>query len=95
MEIENDEGENFVLVEKHTDILDIASSAQQEHMKHALHDHAKKMRRDQEPDKNGVYAILDCIECGDEIGEGRLAVAIKNTRCVRCVSLEERHFGYK
>ena len=94
MTIENDNSE-FALVEKHTDVLDIASSVQQEAMKHAIHDHAKKMKRDQEPDKEGVYAATECIECGDDIGEGRLQHSIRNHWCIHCATLVERRYGYK
>lgn len=46
-------------------------------------------KRDQEPDSSGVYRILDCVECDNPIGEGRLRAAIRNTLCVHCASALE------
>jgi len=53
--------------------------------------HARiKARRKQEPDANGVYAITECEECGDEIEPARLAVAAMNTWCIHCATMKER-----
>lgn len=76
--------------ERHTDVNDIASDIEHEQVEISLAEHAKRMKRDQEPDANGDYAILDCVECGQEIGGGRLKAAIKNTLCIYCATKMEK-----
>jgi RNA polymerase-binding transcription factor DksA len=60
-------------------------------IEHAMTDAASK--RSQEPDKDGTYSILDCLNCGNEIGDGRLRVSIKNTICLECAHAEEQSTG--
>lgn len=49
-----------------------------------------KAKRDQEPDSEGVYRILDCVECGETIDPKRLRVALRNTLCIYCQTERER-----
>lgn len=76
--------------EKFTDLFDRASQSEQEALDDARAAHARRMKRDQEPDANGVYAVTECVECGEDIGEGRLTHAIKNTVCIHCQTRAER-----
>lgn len=76
--------------EKLTDILDIASESEGKFRDNAISEARAKVKQDQLPDKDGVYAVLDCVECGEEIGEGRLRAAPKNTICIHCASAAER-----
>lgn len=76
--------------EQLSDPNDIASEVEMLTTESALNRVRRAARRHQEPDANGVYAILDCIECGAEIGEGRLKVSIKNDICIYCAELAER-----
>ncbi len=55
----------------------------------ALHRIQKATKRDQEPDENGVYQIVECVECGADIEEGRLEHAIHNTVCIGCMTARE------
>lgn len=73
-----------------SDVSDQASQRETEHLDISLREHARKMKRDQEPDKAGNYTLLDCVECGSEIGLARIKVAIKNTLCIHCATLAER-----
>lgn len=72
-----------------SDVLDKASQVEQRNMNISRQEHAKKMKRSQEPGPDGFYPVLDCIECGNEIGEGRLRVSIKNTLCIACANHAE------
>lgn len=49
-----------------------------------------RAKPDQEPDAQGVYRILDCVDCGEEIDPGRLRAALRNTRCIYCQTDRER-----
>lgn len=76
--------------EKLTDESDRASRAEQEALDEARRNVARRMTRAQEPDAKGVYAVTECDLCGEEIGEERLKVAIKNLWCIYCARAEER-----
>lgn len=68
---------------------DRASVLEQMEIEISLRAAQRAARRQQEPDNNGVFPILDCVECGEAIGEGRIKVAIKNTLCIYCATLAE------
>lgn len=76
--------------EQLSDPNDVASEVEMRTTESALNRVRQAARRQQEPDAQGRYAILDCVECGSEIGEGRLRVAIKNHLCIYCAELSER-----
>lgn len=76
--------------DKLTDPSDQASEIEHRSLAIYLHDARKKAKRTQEARADGTYAITDCEDCGDEIGEGRLKVSIKNTICVYCATARER-----
>ena len=44
----------------------------------------------QTPGADGEYPEPDCIECGNEIGIGRLRVAANNVMCIHCATIAER-----
>lgn len=46
-------------------------------------------RQDQTPGPDGLFLVTECVECGEDIGEGRLRVAARNTLCVHCASAAE------
>lgn len=77
-------------IEKHPDPHDIASDLEMMSTEAAIYEARKKTKRDQEADAKGRYEIEDCVECGNEIGEGRLRVSIRNTLCVECATAHER-----
>jgi RNA polymerase-binding transcription factor DksA len=77
-------------MEKITDKSDLATQREQENLDISLREHARAMRRSQEPREDGTYEFEDCEECGLEIGEGRLKFAIKNTLCIHCATAAEK-----
>ena len=76
--------------EKYSDPLDVASRNESIATEDAVREQRKKARPQQIPDAAGNFAITECVECGDEIGEQRLRVAIKNTLCIYCATEQER-----
>lgn len=82
-----------VVLEKLSDVSDIATESEMTWTANALKAARAKVRQDQSPDSDGVYAILDCVECDLEIGIGRLRVAPRNKLCVYCAALAERNRG--
>jgi RNA polymerase-binding transcription factor DksA len=46
-------------------------------------------RPQQLPRDDGTYAVTDCDECGNDIGEVRLRIAPKNLMCVGCAAAQE------
>lgn len=76
--------------EPQTDVSDKATAVEMLSLHYALAEANRAAKRQQEPGPDGAYPVLDCIECGDEIGEKRLAVAIKNLKCIHCATAEER-----
>lgn len=73
-----------------TDVCDIASDLEMRFTANALAAAKHKMKRDQEPDSDGVYKVLDCTICYNEIGEGRLNAAARNFLCIHCATKAER-----
>jgi RNA polymerase-binding transcription factor DksA len=71
--------------ERLPDVLDRASSNEMKATAGLVDAIRGKCKVDQRPDANGVYD-----ECGLEIGEQRLRVAIRNLLCVHCASAEEK-----
>lgn len=76
-------------IEKHPDPHDIASDLELMATEAAIYEVRKLSKRDQEPDATGNYEVEDCVECGNEIGEGRLKHSIHNTLCVECATARE------
>jgi len=76
--------------EKFTDQNDRASDIEDRAREQAVYDTRKNAKRTQEPDEHGKYLVLECVDCGEEIGEGRLRVSIKNTLCIYCAEASER-----
>lgn len=77
--------------EKLTDEHDIASELEMKFTEGSISTVRDRARQDQLPDAEGNYLILDCEECGQEIGEGRLKVAPRNKICVYCATVAERN----
>lgn len=84
MEIENHSNDRLV------DPLDIASGNELRANEGRVRELQKKCRPHQLPRADGTYEFTDCEECGGEIGEGRLKVAIWNHLCVHCAEAQER-----
>ncbi len=76
--------------EKYSDPLDVASRNESIATDDAVREQRKLAVPQQIPDAAGNFKIVECVECGDEIGEQRLRVAIKNTLCIYCATEQER-----
>lgn len=76
--------------EKLSDPSDRATATEMDALDDALGAIRRRAIRSQEADQGGAYAVLDCIECGNEIGRGRLDAAIKNTICIDCAVAAEK-----
>jgi RNA polymerase-binding transcription factor DksA len=80
------------LLDKAVDPLDRASQVEEGFREEALGAVLRAARRKpkQSPLPDGSYEFPDCGECGNEIGEGRLRVAINNTWCIECATAFEK-----
>ena len=76
--------------EKYSDPLDVASRNESIATDDAVREQRKLAVPQQFPDKNGHFAVTECLECGEHIGEQRLKVAIKNLFCWDCATAQER-----
>lgn len=85
-------------MEKYTDPLDIAarneSIATADSLRivrdAAIPTQSPKVRELGDGTKEMYFEITDCVKCGEEIGDKRLHVAIKNTLCIECATAQER-----
>lgn len=64
--------------EKYSDPLDVASRNESIATDDAVREQRKLAVPQQFPDEHGHFAVTECLECGEHIGEQRLKVAIKN-----------------
>lgn len=78
------------IAQRTADVSDRATDLEMESTQHAIDDVTRKCQRDQEPGPDGVYKVLDCVECGNEIGLGRLEAALRNKLCIECASAAEK-----
>lgn len=76
--------------EKITDTSDIATEIETVARDQALQEARRRAAPQQSPRADGTYAVTDCEECGNEIGEARLRVAAMNKFCVDCASAMEK-----
>ena len=76
--------------EKYSDPLDVASRNESIATDDAVREQRKLAVPQQFPDAAGNFAITECVECGEHIGEQRLKVAIKNLLCWDCATAQER-----
>ena len=76
--------------EKYSDPLDVASRNESIATDDAVREQRKLAVPLQFPDEHGHFAVTSCIECGEDIGEQRLKVAIKNLLCWDCATAQER-----
>lgn len=75
--------------EKYSDPLDVASRNEMYATNEAIREQRLKCKPQQEPDADGNYLVHECLECGEDIGEERLKVAIKNLLCWDCATAQE------
>lgn len=76
--------------EKYSDPLDVASRNEM----YATNESVRLQRLNsipqQFPDDKGNFLIRECVSCGEDIGENRLRVSIKNLLCWDCATAQER-----
>lgn len=75
---------------KHSDWLDAASELEMAFTESSVNQISAMAKQSQLPRPDGTYEFTDCEECGNEIGEGRLAAAPKNLLCIHCATLSEK-----
>lgn len=76
--------------EHFSDPLDVASRNESIATEDALREQRKLAVPQQIPDAAGNFKITECVACGEDIGDQRLRVAIKNLLCVFCATEEEK-----
>ena len=76
--------------EKYSDPIDVASRNESIATEDRVREQRKLAVPQQFPDEHGHFAVTECLECGEHIGEQRLRVAIKNTLCIYCATEQER-----
>ena len=77
-------------MERYTDPLDIAARNESIATNDSIRETRLRAKPHQMPDAHGNYLITECIECGELIGDRRLAVSIKNDLCIFCATEQER-----
>lgn len=76
--------------ENSSDLIDIANDLAMKLTEAAISDSRRKVKQDQSPDLQGIFKVLECIECELDIGLERLKVAPRNFYCVFCAAVLER-----
>lgn len=76
--------------EKIADPADEATRTEMQFTEERIRAASRRTEQKQKPRADGSYAITDCDECGNEIGEARLRVAPNNLHCWHCASMLER-----
>ena len=77
-------------IEHHCDPFDVASDVEARARDGAINEAMAKAKPQQVVQSDGTFLVVDCLECGDDIGEARLRVASRNHFCVHCASVLER-----
>lgn len=70
------------------DILDKAQKLEALQNKNAIKKHQEQ--REQEPEQWIENGIVRCIDCGEEVGEKRLAAKPNAARCIYCQTYHEK-----
>lgn len=78
--------------EHHPDPIDRASDLELATTENAIRVVQARNVQKQNPGADGEYPEPDCIECGNEIGIGRLRVAANNVMCLFCASIAEKRW---
>ena len=76
--------------EKYSDPLDVASRNEMYATNESVRVQRLNSIPQQFPDDKGNFLIRECVCCGEDIGEQRLRVAIKNLLCWECATAQER-----
>lgn len=76
--------------EHHPDPIDRASDLEMANTADAIRAVQLRNEQKQKPLPDGTYAEPDCIECGNEIGIGRLRIASNNVMCIHCATAAEK-----
>ena len=77
-------------IEHHSDPFDVASDVEARARDGAISAARDKAKPQQVARPDGTFLIVDCMECGNDIGAERLRVAARNHFCTHCASVLER-----
>lgn len=80
------------MIEHHSDPFDVASDVEARARDVAISAARAKAKPQQVARPDGTFSVVDCLECGDDIGAERLRVAARNLYCLHCASVLERRF---
>lgn len=75
-------------MDKHADPLDKASEIAQMYADQGLDKVKRKVQHEQQQNEDGTWPITECMDCGVDIPEQRLAWG--RVRCVECQENKER-----
>lgn len=87
--------EDSLACQRTPDVSDQATRVEEEAAMHRQIAHARKMKREQEPDSEGVYPFTECRDCDSPIGSERIKVSIQNRTCIGCATAHEKRIGYR
>ena len=76
------------MADKHTDPLDIASEQEEWFRESSVRQAMMASRPEQTKDENGNWEHEECVDCGEDIPEGRLNLG--KIRCIDCQELKEK-----
>lgn len=74
---------------KYTEQVDQANQIAEEFTAAHIHRIQQRNKPEQVQNPDGTWPINECIDCGDPIPEGRLALG--KVRCIDCQELKERY----
>ncbi len=72
----------------YVDPLAHASNMEERERQSALKRQREASKPEQVQNPDGTWPIEECVDCGDEIGEARLALA--KIRCIHCQTAKEK-----
>lgn len=79
--------------DRSADPLDVANDVAQLLADTGLHNVRNKNRAEQVQNEDGTWPITECVDCGDDMPEGRLKLG--RIRCISCQErLEKSRNGY-
>lgn len=73
-----------------TDESDRATRTEMEFTQDSIDATRNRARPQQSACADGTFAVTDCEDCGEQIGEARLKVAAMNLLCVHCADFKEK-----
>lgn len=78
------------MIEHHSDPFDVASDVEARARDGAISAARAKAKPQQAVRADGTFAVVDCMDCGNEIGVARLICASRNLLCIHCAVEQEK-----